>query len=76
MFLISIKGRFNILVKNFDLENFISYQKPDFMKFQGKILFCLLNTPFLPFYKVIVVENFECCTEGFLQKAINIYLHR
>ena len=79
MFLISIKGKFNILVKISDLQNFISYQKPDFMKFHGRSLKSFLVyeiLPFLPFYKVIVVDNFECCTEGFFQKAVNIYLRR
>ena len=79
MFLISIKGKFNILVKISDLQNFISYQKPDFMKFHGRYLksFHVYEIlPFLPFYKVIVVDNFECCTEGFFQKAVNIYLRR
>ena len=36
MFLISIKGKFNILVKISDLQNFISYKKPDFIKFHGR----------------------------------------
>ena len=35
MFLISIKEKFNILVKISDIQNFISYQKPDFIKFHG-----------------------------------------
>ena len=79
MFLISIKGKFNILVKISDLQNFISYQKPDFMKFHGRysksfLVYKIL--PFLPFYKVIVFDNFECCTQGFFLKAVNIYLRR
>ena len=77
MFLISIKGKFNSLVKIFNLQNFISYQKPDFIKFHSrysKSFFVYKILPFLPFYKVIVVDNFECCTEGFFQKAVNIYL--
>ena len=79
MFLISIKGKFNILVKISDLQNFISYQKPDFMKFHGQYSKSFLVyeiLPFLPFYKVIVVDNFECNTKGFFQKAVNIYLRR
>ena len=65
MFLISMKGKFNILVKISDLQNFISYSK------------YFLVYEILPFYKVIVFDNFECCTEGFsLQKAVNIYLRR
>ena len=79
MFLISIKGKFNILVKISDLQNFISYQKLDFMKFHGRYLKSFLVyeiLPFLPFYKVVVVDNFECYTEGFFQKAVNIYLRR
>ena len=80
MFLISIKGKFNILVKIYDLQNFISYnQKPDFMKFHSRysksfLVYEILS--FLPFYKVIVVDNFECCNEGFFQKAVNNYLRR
>ena len=79
MFLISIKGKFNILVKISDLQNFISYQKPDFMKFHGRypksfLVYEIL--PLLPFYKVIVVDNLKCCTEVFFQKAVNIYLRR
>ena len=76
MFLISIKGKVNILVKNFDLQNFISYQKPDFMKFHSRYSKFFLVYEIRPFYKVIVVDNFECCTEGFFQKAVNIYLRR
>ena len=52
-------------IKYFDLQNFISYQKPDFMKFHGRYLKSFLVyeiLPFLPFYKVIVVDNLECCT--------------
>ena len=51
-FLISIKGKFSDL-------------KPDFMKFHGRYSksFFYEILPFLPFYKVIVVDNFECCTE-------------
>ena len=63
MFLISIKGKFNILVKISNLQNFISYQKPDFMKFHGRYSKSFLVYEILPFYKVIVVENFECCTD-------------
>ena len=72
MFLISIKGKFNILVKISDLQNFISYQKPDHMKFHSRYLKSFLVyeiLPFLPFYKVIVVDNFECCAEGFFPKS-------
>ena len=79
MFLISIKGKFNILVKISDLQNFISYHKPDFIKFHGlysKSFLVYEILPFLPFYEVIVFDNFECCTEGFFQKAVNIYLRR
>ena len=79
MFLISIKRKFNILGKLSDLQNFISYQNSDFMKFHGRysksfLVYKIL--PFLPFYKVIVVDNFECCAEGSFQKAFNIYLRR
>ena len=76
MFLISIKGKFNILVKISDLQNFISYQKPDFMKFHGRYSKSFLVYEILPFYKVIVVDNFKFCTDGFLQKAVYIYMHR
>ena len=76
MFLTSIKGKSNILVKIFDLQNSISYQKPDFMKFHGWYSIFFLVYEILPFYKVIVVDNFGCCTEGFFQKAVNIYLRR
>ena len=79
IFLISIKGKSNILVKISNLQNFISFQKPDFMKFHGRYLKSFLvyeRLPFLPFYKVIVVDNFECCTVGFFEKAVNIYLRR
>ena len=71
IFLISIKGKFNILVKISVLQHFISYKKPDFMKFHGwysKSFLVNEILPFLPFYKVIVVDNFECCTEGFFKK--------
>ena len=74
-----IKGKFNILVKISDLQICISYQKPDFMKFHGqysKYFLVYEILPFLSFYKVIVVDNFECCTEDFFQKTINIYLRR
>jgi hypothetical protein len=77
MLLISIKIKFNILVKISDLQNYISYQKPDFMKFHGRYSKSFLkNTTLTPLFKVIVVDNFECCTEGFFQKAVNIYLRR
>ena len=79
MFLISIKGKFNILVIISDLQNFISHQKHDFIKFHGrysKYFLVYEILPFLPFYKVKVVDNFEYCTEGFFQKAVNIYLRR
>ena len=69
------KEKFNILVKISDLQNFISYQKPDFMRTHDRYSKSFLfydMLPFLPFYKVIVVDNFECCTEGFFQKAVNI----
>ena len=55
MFLISIKGKFNILVKISDLQNCISYQKPDFMKFHGRYSKSFFFYEILPFYKVIVV---------------------
>ena len=74
MFLISIKEKFNIFVKISDLQNFISYQKPDFMKFHGRYSKSFLVYEILPFYKLIVVNNFECCLEGFFQKAVNTYL--
>ena len=79
MFLISIKGKCYILVKTSDLRNFFSYQKSDLMKFHGrypKYFLVYEILPFLPFYKVIEVDNFETCTEAFFQKAVNIYLRR
>ena len=72
MFLMSIKGKFYILVKISNLQNFISHQKPEFMKFHGrytKSFFDYKILPFLPFYKVLVIDNFECCTEGFFLKS-------
>ena len=55
MFLISIKGKFNILVKISDLQNFISYnQKPDLWNstagIQNPFLF-MKYSPFSPFTK-------------------------
>ena len=50
------------------LQNFISYQKPYFMKFHGQYSKSFLVYEILPFYKVIVVDNFDCCTEGFSKK--------
>ena len=52
MFLISIKGKFNILVKISDLQNFISYQKPDFMKFQ-----CFNIFIFVPWSLIILIYH-------------------
>ena len=65
------KGKIKYFVKNF-----ISYQKPDFIKFHGRYSKSFLVYEIIPFYKVIVVDNFECYTEGFFQKAVNIYLRR
>ena len=71
MFLISINGKFNILVKIFNLQNFISYQKPVFMKFHGRYSKSFLVyeiLPFLLFYKVMVVDNFDYALKVFSKK--------
>jgi hypothetical protein len=69
-------GKFNILVKISNLQNFISYQKYDFMKINGRYSKSFLVYEILLQIKVIVVDNFEYCTEGFFQIAVNIYLRR
>ena len=71
LFLISIKGKLNILVKISDLQNFVSYKKPDFKKFQGwysKPFFVYEILPFLPSYKVIVVCILDVGLKIFLKK--------
>ena len=78
-FLISIKEKLDILVKISNLQNFISYKKPDFKKFHGRyskpfLVYEIL--PFLPYCKVIVVCIFECWTEDLFEKAVNNYPHR
>ena len=57
MFLISIKGKFNILVKISDLQNFNSYRSKSFLVYE-----------ILPFYKVIVVDNLNVSLKVFSKK--------